>query len=107
MESITKPWPSGGVLDFLVDRSSGQFIYATTVLKFIGDVNFLPVGRLKAVINASDSRARSALDDLYLQILSACHPDNVDCLHTVLEMILVIRDPLCKLIDSLLEIETG
>ena len=29
-------WNNHGIIDLLVQRSSGQFIYATTVLKFLG-----------------------------------------------------------------------
>lgn len=58
-------------------------------------------------MNASDSRALSTLDNLYFQILSTCHPDNTDCLHAVLGMILVVVKPSCELIDSLLELDAG
>lgn len=112
MHSTAKPWPSDWVLNLLVDRSSGQFIYASTVLKFIGDENFHPVGRLDAVINASDTRALSDLDQLYHQILSTCHPDNIDLLKIVLGMILTIERkqesrPNCTLLDVLLGLGTG
>lgn len=107
MASVPTPWPSRGILDLLVQRSSGQFIYASTVLKFVGDENFPPVGRLDAVINASDRRALSELDDLYLQILSTSHPDNAGLFRRILGMILVARSPTCELLDILLGLESG
>ena len=33
---VKQRWPGEGIIDLLVQRSSGQFIYATTVLKFVG-----------------------------------------------------------------------
>ncbi|KAF8953466.1 hypothetical protein BDZ97DRAFT_1679450, partial [Flammula alnicola] len=35
MANIPKPWPSPSVVEEFVNRASGQFIYASTVLKFI------------------------------------------------------------------------
>ena len=36
MSDVAKPWPSYRVIDGLVYRASGQFIYPATVLKFVG-----------------------------------------------------------------------
>ena len=36
LSHVEHPWPKEGVIDLLVQRSSGQFIYAATVLKFVG-----------------------------------------------------------------------
>ena len=46
MSNVEKPWPSYSVLDDLVDKASGQFIYPATVLKFVGDPNYRPTDRL-------------------------------------------------------------
>ncbi|KAJ7681858.1 hypothetical protein DFH06DRAFT_951757, partial [Mycena polygramma] len=57
----------------LVEKSSGYFIYASTVIKFVDDKLFRPNERLAAVQNLSstDSNAPFAtLDQLYIQILS-------------------------------------
>ncbi|KAF8998654.1 hypothetical protein BDQ17DRAFT_1223522, partial [Cyathus striatus] len=35
LKSVLRPWPPPQSIEQLVDRSSGQFIYAATVLKFI------------------------------------------------------------------------
>ncbi|KAJ7852761.1 hypothetical protein B0H13DRAFT_1484916, partial [Mycena leptocephala] len=34
MADVPIPWPSAAVLDYLVEKSSGYFIYAATVIKF-------------------------------------------------------------------------
>lgn len=108
MLATTEPWPLDWILDLLADRSSGQFVYASTVLKFVGDENFLPVRRLEAVISISDARALSDLDTLYHQILSTCHPDNIALLQTILGIIHTARGfPSCEDIDALLCLDIG
>ncbi|KAJ7074628.1 hypothetical protein C8F01DRAFT_31390 [Mycena amicta] len=74
---LTSPdWPSEPNLDLLVRKASGQFIYATTVLKFVGDEYSDPHARLQLILNAdpsSDEESASAfadLDLLYRMILS-------------------------------------
>ncbi|KAJ7899486.1 hypothetical protein B0H14DRAFT_2331737 [Mycena olivaceomarginata] len=74
MGNIPKPWPPTAISNFLVDKSSGYFIYASTIIKFIDDEDSRPTERLALVQNLvpdSDSdRPFAALDQLYTQILS-------------------------------------
>ena len=49
MSDVAKPWPSYSVLDDLVDKASGQFIYPATVLKFVGNPNYRPTDRLDII----------------------------------------------------------
>ena len=77
MSSVAKPWPSYSVLDKLVDKASGQFIYPATVLKFVGDPNYRPTDRLNIIASipvispsALASKPLAALDQLYSHILS-------------------------------------
>ncbi|KAJ7880937.1 hypothetical protein B0H13DRAFT_1630200, partial [Mycena leptocephala] len=73
MEDVATPWPSPKVLETLVYKSSGYFIYASTVIKFIDDEYSRPTERLAAVQNLTptDSDAPfEALDQVYTQILS-------------------------------------
>ncbi|KAJ7093806.1 hypothetical protein C8R44DRAFT_564462, partial [Mycena epipterygia] len=46
MGSIPTPWPSSDILGMLVEKSSGYFIYASTVIKFIDDKHFRPTEQL-------------------------------------------------------------
>ncbi|KAJ7259361.1 hypothetical protein C8J57DRAFT_1185194 [Mycena rebaudengoi] len=62
-------WPSAEELEHLVQKSSGIFIYATTVIRFVGDEYSHPVDRLDSVL-ALDPQSTAPLDDLYKQILS-------------------------------------
>ena len=70
LSHVEHPWPEEGVIDLLVQRSSGQFIYADTVLKFVGAKFCSPTKQLTLVLKR-DATAFSDLDQLYTQILSA------------------------------------
>ncbi|KAF7330605.1 NACHT domain-containing protein [Mycena sanguinolenta] len=73
MAAIPFPWPAPQVVDGLVSKSSGYFIYVSTVIKFIDDKDFRPTERLKAIMGtneADDDSPFAALDLLYTQILS-------------------------------------
>jgi NACHT domain len=77
MSNVAKPWPSYRVLDDLVDKASGQFVYPATVLKFVGDPNFRPTDRLDIITSipvispsALATKPLATLDLLYSQILS-------------------------------------
>ena len=77
MSNVPKPWPSYSVLDKLVDKASGQFIYPAIVLKFVGDPNYRPTGRLDIIASmpaispaALALKPLALLDQLYSQILS-------------------------------------
>ncbi|KAJ7262578.1 hypothetical protein C8J57DRAFT_1513577 [Mycena rebaudengoi] len=70
MAGISSPWCSPEVINYLVDKSSGYFIYAATVIKFIDDRNFRPTEQLEELQDASYPESPfSALDQLYTQIL--------------------------------------
>ncbi|KAJ6602015.1 hypothetical protein DFH09DRAFT_900057 [Mycena vulgaris] len=62
------PWPSPEALEHLVQKSSGIFIYATTVIRFVGDEYSHPADRLDRVLNL-DPQSTAPLDDLYTEIL--------------------------------------
>ncbi|KAF8182112.1 hypothetical protein K438DRAFT_1840332 [Mycena galopus ATCC 62051] len=73
MGNIQTPWPPADILGELVSKSSGYFVYASTVIKFVDDKYFRPIDRLAAVMDLSqtDSDAPfAALDQLYIHILS-------------------------------------
>ncbi|KAF7372811.1 NACHT domain-containing protein [Mycena sanguinolenta] len=72
MAKIPRPWPSFDVLEDLVDKSSGHFIYAVTIIKFIDDKNYRPTQRLAMVLeNSSQGSPFGALDQLYMDILES------------------------------------
>ena len=69
-------WPSVDVLDGLVQKSSGQFIYASTVVKYISSIRHQPTDRLNVILGIRPPRhAREMpfgeLDAVYTHILSS------------------------------------
>jgi len=69
-------WPSLDVLDGLVEKSSGQFIYASTVVKYVSSIRHQPADRLNVVLGIRPPRhAREIpfgeLDALYTHIFSS------------------------------------
>ncbi|KAJ7450493.1 hypothetical protein B0H11DRAFT_1822102, partial [Mycena galericulata] len=64
------PWPAFETLQHLVSHSSGVFVYATTVIRFVDDEYSHPWDRLESVLKL-DPHSTAPLDDLYTQILSA------------------------------------
>ncbi|KAJ6565867.1 hypothetical protein DFH09DRAFT_1472612, partial [Mycena vulgaris] len=77
-------WPSEDALEHLVTASSGTFIHASTVIRFIDDQYSHPVDQLDSVLRL-DPRSTAPLDDLYTQILSVIpqEPKQLRVLHAV------------------------
>ena len=95
MSNVAKPWPSYIVIDDLVDKASGQFIYPATVLKFVGDPNYRPTDRLNIITSlpvishsVPAPKPLAALDQLYSQILSMSSdkPRTLDVLSALIAM---------------------
>ena len=104
---MKQPWPARGVFDLLVQRSSGQFIYAATVLKLVSDDFCNPTTQL-ALILKPDPTAFSDLDQLYNQILSV-HPTMAGNLVQVLGIIVAFdaRTLTPEMIGDILEMKRG
>ncbi|TFK67718.1 hypothetical protein BDN72DRAFT_85532 [Pluteus cervinus] len=64
----THLWPGQDEIQCLVDKASGQFIYATTVVRFVGDHDGDPNVPLEMIIN-SRSKSFKDLDYLYLIVM--------------------------------------
>ncbi|KAJ7851305.1 hypothetical protein B0H14DRAFT_2509303 [Mycena olivaceomarginata] len=72
MAAVPDPWPAEEIIQKLVDKSSGYFIYASTIVKFIDDKYFRPTERLDIIMGIAEPDFESpfsALDQLYIQIL--------------------------------------
>ena len=76
MNRSQDPWPSDDQVEQLAWRASGQFVYAATVLKFVGSDFSDPAEHLDIILHPSPMQATafSELDRLYTQILSV-YPD--------------------------------
>jgi hypothetical protein len=108
---VPEPWPSPEIIDDLVEKSSGYFIYVSTIIKFIDNKNFRPTERLAVITGMAEPRFGvpfAALDQLYTQILSEV-PDQPQLLKILKVITTELSDgPLSVTsIEQLLELEPG
>lgn len=70
---LSSDWPNKEKFELLVERSSGLFIYAATVCRFIRDPRWLPVKRLEIVLegNSEEQAPEQRLDEMYIQVLES------------------------------------
>jgi len=86
---LPSSWPSDEGVEKLVQKSSGQFIYASTVIKFIDSHRHWPPDRLDIIFGISPCRKTipfAEMDSLYLHILTSAS-DNIE---TALEIFAVL-----------------
>ncbi|KAF9071550.1 hypothetical protein BDP27DRAFT_1321936 [Rhodocollybia butyracea] len=73
---VPRDWPGEGVIQQLLQRACGQFIYVKTVIKYVGEYHYLPTERLEIILGITGSENHESpypdLDLLYTQILSEC-----------------------------------
>ena len=77
---LPSSWPSDEEVEGLVQKSSGQFIYASTVVKFIDSYRHWPPDRLDIIFGISPrgkTTPFAEIDSLYLHILPSAS-DNID-----------------------------
>ena len=82
---ISESWPSEGIVNRLVRKSSGQFIYASTVMKYLDSPKHRPMRRLDVIMGlrpVEGDMPYKELDALYSHILSC-----VEDIHTTLKML--------------------
>jgi hypothetical protein len=73
MVRVPRPWPSSEVVEDLVEKSSGYFIYAATITRYIDNRSFRPPDRLKIILGLTKPAVGppfDMIDQLYIQILS-------------------------------------
>ena len=109
MRNIPAPWPSPNEIERLVTRSSGLFIYASTVLRFIGDEDHRPTDQLEAILNAPRSTPLTELDRLYHHILSTSTTStHSSLLRRILGCLLIAGEPISSIeIENLLSLRQG
>ncbi|KAF4621673.1 hypothetical protein D9613_012822 [Agrocybe pediades] len=82
---LRDPWPTREMVNTLVDKSSGQFIYAATVIRYVESPRHRPDQRLDAIFNLRPpfkDLPFTKLDVLYQHIIS-----KADDLPTVLDIL--------------------
>ncbi|KAF5328160.1 hypothetical protein D9619_013451 [Psilocybe cf. subviscida] len=95
---VDERWPEPSAIDTLVHRSSGQFIYASVVLKYIkSDENYDPVARLTTILRLNDNKDQpyAELDILYKYVFSQIRSADRNRVLTILSL-----DQKCREIDS-------
>ncbi|KAF8814332.1 hypothetical protein BYT27DRAFT_6336716 [Phlegmacium glaucopus] len=88
--SLEKSWPSEETISSLVRKSSGQFIYASTVIKFVASTRHHPAERLKIILRLKtagrNDRPFAALDSLYIHIFQ--NVEDIELVLCILRMTL-------------------
>ena len=75
---LSDPWPCDQDLTSLTKKSSGLFIFASTLARFIESDHHGPSERLQLIITPSDStvhEGRAGIDPLYTQVLELAFLD--------------------------------
>jgi len=112
--SIPSSWPSDRDITILVCKSSGQFIYAATVVKFVGSSRHYPHHRLEVVLNLRrasrpEEQPFAELDALYMHILSGVAEDSISIVLHVLSFVFHSRDTHVSVdsIPAILQLDDG
>jgi hypothetical protein len=98
-EAVTGPWPSDDDMEKLIQRSSGYFIYASTIIKFVSAPDENPRQQLALVLFPAPSPFKE-LDQLYHYILTTV--PNHARLVRILGHILSTHEPLSPAMLSML-----
>lgn len=72
--SLQQDWPSDPAIKRLVREASGQFIYASTIIKFIGHTRRRPKEQLEIILGlrpSGNEEPFALLDSLYIHLLSS------------------------------------
>ncbi|KAF9565045.1 hypothetical protein CPC08DRAFT_630422 [Agrocybe pediades] len=105
---LAQDWPGDEVIETLVRKSSDQFIYAATVIRYVESTRHRPDHRLDIVLNlrpANGDQPFAQLDSLYAMILeSALGIEKV--LH-VLSLHLMDIGICCLIVEKLLSYDEG
>jgi len=107
---LPEVWPSDEDIMALVKKSSGLFIFASTVARFIGSEFDEPGERLQLIVNKADDTSHegaSGIDSLYSQVLhdavSGIKKDSVFAdLKRILSAVVLALDPLSR--DGLVQL---
>jgi len=102
--NFTQDWPNPSDINILCEKAAGFFIYASTVVKFVGFKNRTPTGQLDRIVSLPQNtthEGRSGIDLLYTQVLEQAIDDmdvDVEEIHshfrTVVGAVLLVFNPL-------------
>ena len=110
---LPSSWPLDEDVERLVRKSSGQFIYASTIIKFIDSHRHWPPDRLNIVFGISPrgkTTPFAEIDFLYSLILTSAF-DNIDCAFEIFGILLFLQHQDIKntpqFIESFLSLRKG
>ena len=101
---LPDPWPHDYEIEVLTKKSSGLFIFASTLIRFVGSEHHKPDERLDLIVSGANStihEGRAGIDSLYSQILLHAFPDVhesevLDKMRQVLGTIVLAFNPLSQ-----------
>ena len=110
---IPPQWPLPKILNQLVRRSSGQFIYASTVIHYISSYRHNPTNRLDIILGIHPPQKDfpfAELDALYTHIFNGV--EDIEKILDILSLIFFSRGPLgyfpsLVMIEKFLSLPTG
>ncbi|KAF7296816.1 hypothetical protein MIND_00912600 [Mycena indigotica] len=106
---LEEEWISETTLEQLVDKSSGMFIHAAAIVRFLDDEFSHPSDRIEAVL-ALDPQSTGTIDQLYTQILCTL-PSDADII--VPNLLFILLHPKYQVglqpedVDCILGLRTG
>ena len=94
--TLEHSWPKDDVLDQLLQKSSGQFIYASTVAKYVSHPRYLPAKRLNIVLGLQPPASErdlpfASLDTLYMHIFSSIPTENLQMTTLILGLLIIAK----------------
>ena len=107
-QHIPTPWPAEEIFQQIVRKSSGQFLYASTVMKFVRSNRHQPHRRLDAILSLRTEPGKQPfkeLDMLYLHIF--CSVGSVQDVLPIIAFHLMTGANFVKSIEQLFSLESG
>ncbi|KAF9552208.1 hypothetical protein CPC08DRAFT_647217, partial [Agrocybe pediades] len=107
---LNNSWPDDELLDALLDKSSGQFIYAASVVKYVGSIRHRPDHRLEAALHLRPHNGDlpfAQLDSLYTMILQSALDVEKVCRILSFRLITNFHRVPCSTMERILSYEDG
>ncbi|KAJ3514654.1 hypothetical protein NLJ89_g2257 [Agrocybe chaxingu] len=112
---IPAAWPPDEAITTLVQKSSGQFVYASTVVRYVQAIDYHPMQRLEIMLGLAPPPKNHSpfadLDELYFQVLTTV--DDIKASLLVLSILLlpgnraIGDDAQPDMLDRLLKYQPG
>jgi len=102
---IPPSWPPHEMVEDLVEKSSGQFIYASTTTKYISSPRHDPIERLRIALGVSSGESDADLpfadlDSLYRHVLASIPKEKLDCMMRILGFLILVSKDLEHVSDT-------